>query len=174
MFEFLSAFLLEFFSVVLLNWFCFMFCYVETDYMIAGPPMSFGMMKGKHYMNTSIILFFSKFLFSHTHLFWILGYLWGFLFKLYSHQNFLRFHITSHIFAEPSFYIIDVLATHVVCLSHSETICCKSIKKIYITYYCDCLNLFLVNARFIFSLVFLCLLHLSKVCYLIIPRDNNM
>lgn len=23
-----------------------MFCYVETDYMIAGPPMSFGMMKG--------------------------------------------------------------------------------------------------------------------------------
>lgn len=27
-----------------------MFCYVETDYMIAGPPMSFGMMKGNNKM----------------------------------------------------------------------------------------------------------------------------
>lgn len=26
-------------------------CYVETDYMIAGPPMSFGMMKGNMIMS---------------------------------------------------------------------------------------------------------------------------
>lgn len=34
-----------------------MLCYIETDYMIAGPPMSFGMMKGKHTRDLFLILF---------------------------------------------------------------------------------------------------------------------
>lgn len=34
-----------------------MFCYVETDYMIAGPPMSFGMMKG----NNKYVVYYIQF-----------------------------------------------------------------------------------------------------------------
>lgn len=51
-----------------------MFCYVETDYMIAGPPMSFGMMKG----NTTIrLLIFFKIVLTPSYVL-DLGTLWGF------------------------------------------------------------------------------------------------
>lgn len=43
-----------------------MFCYVETDYMIAGPPMSFGMMKG----NATICLIIIFKIVLTAHLFW--------------------------------------------------------------------------------------------------------
>lgn len=38
-----------------------MFCYVETDYMIAGPPMSFGMMKGNDTTLFFLLFFIQNF-----------------------------------------------------------------------------------------------------------------
>lgn len=55
-----------------------MFCYVETDYMIAGPPMSFGMMKG----NATIwFTFIFKIVLTPSSVLEI-GTLWGFKFVI--------------------------------------------------------------------------------------------